>query len=183
MPSVTISPSSRRYAAAAFEVARPAGDYEAWLSALEGASEILQSPRGKAVFTSSVVSSTDKRRALDAMLPGLPQLVSNVLHILADRDRLNQLPQVAAAFQEVVDTERGIVPADVTTAVPLDAETERLVADRLGAYLKRDPQKMVIRSRVDPSIIGGVVAQIGDTRIDDSVRGRLDRLRRVLANA
>src|SRR5216683_372875 len=71
--------------------------------------------------------------------------------------------------------------ADATTAVPLDAEMERLVAQRLAAYLHRDADKVIIRSRVDPAIIGGVVARVGDQLIDDSVRGRLERLRRTLA--
>jgi F-type H+-transporting ATPase subunit delta len=178
-----ISPSSRRYAAAAFQVAREAGDFDSWLNTLDRATEILQTPRGKQVFSSPLVSATDKRRALDEMLPNTARLAANFVHILADRNRLGQLPQVAAAFKEMVNSDRGLVTVDVTTAVPLDAATEKLVAERLGKYLNHDAQKLVIRSQVDPEIIGGVVAQVGDTRIDDSVRGRLDRLRRVLANA
>jgi F-type H+-transporting ATPase subunit delta len=65
--------------------------------------------------------------------------------------------------------------------VPIDADLQRVLAERLGAYLKHDPQRVTVLSRVDPSIIGGVVARIGDTLIDDSVRGRLQRLRRALA--
>jgi F-type H+-transporting ATPase subunit delta len=58
---------------------------------------------------------------------------------------------------------------------------ESLVAQRLAAYLQRDPKLMSIRSRVDPAIIGGVVARVGDQVIDDSVRGRLERLRQTLS--
>jgi len=73
------------------------------------------------------------------------------------------------------------VVAQVTTAIPLDADMERVVAHRLAIYLERRPDQITLQSRVDPSIIGGVVARVGDRVIDDSIRGRLDRLRRVLA--
>jgi F-type H+-transporting ATPase subunit delta len=71
----------------------------------------------------------------------------------------------------------------VTTATPLDDAAQRLVAERLGTYLGRPADRIAIQARVDPSIIGGVVARVGDTLIDDSVRGRLERLRRTLASA
>jgi F-type H+-transporting ATPase subunit delta len=76
--------------------------------------------------------------------------------------------------------QRGIITADVTTAIPLDRELEQVIAQRLAAHLGREANKVSIRSRVDPSIIGGVVARVGDQVIDDSVRGRIERLRRTL---
>jgi F-type H+-transporting ATPase subunit delta len=126
------------------------------------------------------VAVSDKRNALDRVLPNAPPLLRNFLHILADRDRLDEVPGVAEALRELVNKQRGIVTAEITTAVPLDADSERLVAQRLAAYLHRSPQQVTIRAHVDPSIIGGVVARVGDQLIDDSVRGRLERLRAAL---
>jgi F-type H+-transporting ATPase subunit delta len=117
---------------------------------------------------------------LDRLVPEMPPVVRNFTHILVERDRLEQVPDIAEAFRERVNRERGILTAEVTTAIPLDEGMERSVAQKLGVYLDHDPRRLVIRSRVDPDIIGGVVARIGDTLIDDSVRGRLERLRRVL---
>jgi F-type H+-transporting ATPase subunit delta len=105
------------------------------------------------------------------------------MHIIADRDRLDEVPGIADSLRDLINDRRGIITADVTTAVPLDAEMERLVAARLAAYLDREPDKVTIRARVDPSIIGGVIARVGDRLIDDSVRGRIDRLRRTLAGS
>ena len=112
-----------------------------------------------------------------------PNPARNFLHILAERDRLVEVPGIADALRELINQRRGIITADVTTAVPLDAEMERLVAERLAAYLHRDADKVTIHSRVDPEIIGGVIARVGDQLIDDSVRGRLERLRRTLAGS
>jgi F-type H+-transporting ATPase subunit delta len=107
--------------------------------------------------------------------------VRSFLHILAERDRLDQVPGIAEALRALINKQRGIVTAEVTTAVPLDAQLQGVVTQRLATYLNRQPQQLSIRARVDPSIIGGVVARVGDQLIDDSVRGRLERLRRALS--
>jgi F-type H+-transporting ATPase subunit delta len=163
------------------QVANQSGDYDTWLNGLAEFARILQMPSARVIFTSPAIPATQKRAALGRLLPNLPPLVRNFLYILADRDRLGQVPDIREAMIERVNEQRGVITADVTTAIPLDPDLERTVAQRLGAYLKHDPQRITIRTRVDPSIIGGVVARIGDTLIDDSVRGRIQRLRRTLA--
>jgi F-type H+-transporting ATPase subunit delta len=178
---VPASATAKRYASAAFSVASETGDEDAWLSTLAELARILQMPSARVVFTSPTVAADDKRAALDRLLPATPPALRNFLHILADRDRLDEVGGIAEALHEQIDRQRGIVTAEVTTAVPLDAELERVVAARLAAYLNRQPQQVTIRSHVDPSIIGGVIARIGDRLIDDSVRGRLERLRRALS--
>jgi F-type H+-transporting ATPase subunit delta len=180
---VPASASARRYASAAFTVASQTGDYDAWLGTLTELARILQIRSARTIFASPAVPKPQKRAALDRLLPNAPPMVRNFLHILAERDRLYEIPGIAEALRELINQQRGIITAEVTTAVPLDAEMEGLVAQRLAAYLNRDPDKVTIRGRVDPSIIGGVVARVGDRLIDDSVRGRLERLRRTLAGS
>jgi len=148
---------------------------------LTALARILQMPSARTIFVSPTVPTQQKRAALDRLLPDASPVVRNFLHIVAERDRLDQVPGIADSLRDLINERRGIITADVTTAVPLDAEMERLVAARLAAYLNREPDKVTIRARVDPTIIGGVVARVGDQLIDDSIRGRLDRLRRTLA--
>jgi F-type H+-transporting ATPase subunit delta len=177
---VPASASARRYAAAAFNVAGQTGDYDSWLTTLTDLARVMLMPSARTIFISPAVATAQKVAALDRMAPSVPPLLRNFLHILAERDRLDEIPGIAEALQEMINEQRGIITADVTTAIPLDAEMQRLVAQRLGAYFNRDPDKVKIRGRVDPNIIGGVVARVGDRLIDDSVRGRLERLRRSL---
>jgi len=178
---VAASATAKRYATAAFNVASQAGDYDAWLNSLADFARMLNMPSARTVFMSPAVPTPQKRAALDQLLPNASPMVANFLHILADRDRLDEVPGIAEALRDLINQQRGIVTAEVTTAVPLDADMTRLVAQRLATYLNRDPDKVTIRARVDPAIIGGVVARVGDRLIDDSVRGRLERLRRTLA--
>jgi F-type H+-transporting ATPase subunit delta len=178
---VVASASARRYAAAAFTVAGQTNELDSWLATLTEAARILNIPSARTIFASPAVPIAQKQAALDRLLPAAAPLTRNFLHILAERDRLNEIPGIAEALHELINQQRGIVTAEVTTAVPLDHDMERLIAQRLAAYLKRDPDRVSIQSRVDPSIIGGVVARVGDQLIDDSVRGRIERLRRTLA--
>jgi F-type H+-transporting ATPase subunit delta len=138
-------------------------------------------PSARAVFRSPAVPPHQKTAALDHILPNVAAPIRNFMHILVDRDRLDDVPGILDALRDLINAQRGIITADVTTAVPLDAEMERLVAQRLAAHLGTDPQKISIRSHVDATIIGGVIARVGDEVIDDSVRGRIERLRRTLA--
>jgi F-type H+-transporting ATPase subunit delta len=179
---VPASAVANRYAFAAFTVASEAGELDQWLSQLTELARILQMPSARTVFTSPTIPSAQKRAALDRLLPNSTPVIRNFLGILADRDRLNEVPGIAEALRELINKQRGIIEAEVTTAVPLDAELEQALAARLAAYLERRPDQITLKSRVDPSIIGGVVARVGDRMIDDSVRGRLDRLRRTLAS-
>lgn len=177
------SGSAKRYATAAFTVAEQSGDFDRWLNTLTALARILQMPSARTVFLSPAVPAEQKRAALDRLFPDVSPAIGRFLHIIADRDRLDELPGIAESLRDLINERRGIVTAEVTSAVPLDAEMERLVAARLAAYLNREPDKVTIRVRVDPSIIGGVIARVGDRLIDDSVRGRIDRLRQTLAGS
>jgi F-type H+-transporting ATPase subunit delta len=178
---VPASASARRYATAAFSVASASGDYDAWLNALTEFARILRMPSARTVLLSPAVPTPQKTAAIDRLVPNTSQVIGHFLHILAGRDRLAEVPGIADALRDLINVQRGIITAEVTTAIPLDRDMERLVAQRLAAHLGREPDKVTIHSRVDPRIIGGVVARVGDRLIDDSVRGRLERLRRTLA--
>lgn len=80
-------------------------------------------------------------------------------------------------FRRLLNEHRGIAVAQVTTAIPIDERQKAVIASRLG---RRFGKTVVLEPRVDPAILGGVIAQIGDTVIDSSIRGRLERLRRTL---
>ena len=183
MPTATPTATARHYAAAAFGVAAEQGDFDTWMAALDQAAALLRMRSARIVLTTPTIQPADKRAALERLFPNVPQYVRNFFNILAERDRLDQLEGIAQAYRALVNERRDVLIAEVTTAIPLDPESQRLVAERLGTYFGRPADHIAIEARVDPSIIGGVVARVGDTLIDDSVRGRLERLRRTLASA
>ena len=166
-----------RFAEAAFAVARDSNQLDAWLEALKQASLIYDNHAAGLYLTSPVVPAERKQAVLHELLPGIAQEVERFLAILAHRDRLDLVPEIAVVFQRLLNEHRGIAVATVTTAVPIDERQKTVIASRLARRLGKT---VTLETRVDPAILGGVVAQVGDNVIDGSVRGRLERLRRTL---
>jgi F-type H+-transporting ATPase subunit delta len=166
-----------RFAEAAFAVAREAQQLDAWLDSLEQAASIYDNHAAALFLTSPVVPAGKKRAVLAELLPTVSPDVGRFLAILARRDRLELVPEIARVFRRLLNEHRGIAVAQVTTAVPIDERQKSVIASRLG---RRVGKTVTVETRIDPSILGGVIAQIGDNVIDGSVRGRLERLRRAL---
>lgn len=173
---------SRRYARALFAVGSDNGLFEAYgrelslLAELFGNSEDLRS-----ALTNPVVKPHEKRAIIEALLPrvGASNEVRRFLLLLLDRGRLLQLPRIAHDYQRLTDERLGQVRGRVTSATPLDATA----FDQIRAALeKRTGKKVLLETSVDPEILGGVVAQVGDLVLDGSLRSRLANLSRKLLN-
>jgi F-type H+-transporting ATPase subunit delta len=102
------------------------------------------------------------------------------VRLLGSKGRLELLPQIAEAFQEFVDERRGIAHARVVTAVPLNDDEQRALAERLSQLTGKTVD---LRLYHDESILGGLVARIGDRLIDGSTKSKLIALKRRLAGA
>ena len=118
--------------------------------------------------------------ALEDLLSGGEELLRNFLLLLVDKGRTGQLEEISLEFERLVAEHEGIVHAELTTAIDLSDDEAR---DLLGQIEKASGRKVEATRRVDPSLIGGIVLQVGSLRLDASVRGRLERLRRELATA
>lgn len=176
------STAARRYAEAAFEIARRDGTLDRWTDDLRTAADLLVRDELARVVDNPAVPFTARRDILEQLLePRISPQAFNLCVLIAQRGRLSILPAVAAEYKRLVDRERGIVPALVSSATPLEpAELEAIgarVREMTGAQAE-------IETRVDPALIGGITVRIGDRLIDASVRGRLERLRdRIVAGA
>jgi F-type H+-transporting ATPase subunit delta len=118
--------------------------------------------------------------ALEEVFADSDELLRNFLLVLADKGRAGQLEEIGREFERLVAEHEGIVNAELTTAVELsDDEASKL----LRQIEEASGQKVEASRTVDPDLIGGIVLQVGSHRLDASVRGRLERLRRELATA
>jgi len=100
--------------------------------------------------------------------------LGNLVGLLVERRRVSLLPAIAREYGRLLDRERGVVPAVVTSAVPLSAEEAAAVQARVEAMTG---STVSLRSEVDPSLVGGLTLRVGDRLLDASIRGRLERLR------
>lgn len=142
-----------------------------------------------------VASSTDLRHALSspAVRPahkravvgrigtelGISRLIRNFLFVIIDHHRMGLLGQIREAFETEIDERLGFVRAEVASAQPLDPRQSAEVEAELSQLAGR---KVRARFRVDASLIGGIVARIGSTVYDGSIRGQLDNMRRQFAH-
>jgi F-type H+-transporting ATPase subunit delta len=169
--------SATRYARALFDVSlqetdvvKVQQDLDAVVAAVAESHELSQ------VIESHGVPDAARRQIMVAVgaTLGVSAPVGKLLGMLADRRRLDLLPDLAAVYAERLREHQNVVQADVTTAAPLSPEaTEALSASLASATGKQ----VSMRVSVDPSLLGGVVARVGSTVYDGSVRTQLKNMR------
>jgi F-type H+-transporting ATPase subunit delta len=171
---------ARRYGEAAFQIARDGGTEERWSEGLSLMAAVFSDSEIAALMQEARISAADKMGLAEKALAGVDPLVLNLARLLVHRGRTALASQIAEAFQELLDAERGIAHALVTTAVPLSDDETRAVADKLSEV---SDQQVVVETQVDERIIGGLIARIGDKLIDGSTRSQLMALKRRLREA
>jgi len=170
---VTSLKSVEFYARRALELAARSNQFEKWRDDLKTASS---APAGEVVQCCRWVGDefvAERSTVPEHVGDVLPE-VADFVCLLARHGKQSSLPDVAIEFSRLLDEYYGIRHALVVSAVPLDDETLRHVAQRLQELTGAEH---VLDVRVDPSIVGGLIVRIGDRVIDRSVRARLSRLR------
>jgi F-type H+-transporting ATPase subunit delta len=175
--------AARRYGAALFDVASRGGDVERVRRDLAAMRDLVAGhDELRRVFETPAVPAARKRAILDAVVAALGDVsveVRRLLELVADRDRLTLLAAITEAYVTQVNAARRTVPADVVTAVPLSDDRRAALTQALG---RATGGEVTLSARVDPSIIGGVVARVGSVVFDGSVTRQIERLReRLLA--
>lgn len=166
---------ARRYAEAVFDLGVQEGTLDRWLSDLRLIAEAYSNRRLSFILRQPRVPFTRKEAIVRDLLEKqvTPQALALAL-LLVERELVEVGPKVAEAFEQKLDDYRGQAKATVTTAIPMDERQLQEVASYLQAITGK---KITLETKVDPAILGGLVAQIGDTLIDGSVRRRLAQLR------
>jgi F-type H+-transporting ATPase subunit delta len=172
--------ATRRYAEAAFQIASRDGALDEWAAGLDLAAALVADARVAAIVDNPARPHRERLQVLETLLGGrVPEGILRLAGLLAQRSRVGRLPDVAADYRRLLDHERGIVEARVTSAAPLTADE----TDAVRAWVERTTGAAVtLSATVDDSLIGGLTVRVGDTLMDASVRGRLERLRTQLAS-
>ena len=173
--------TARRYARALHDLARAAGATEAVGTELEQvAATYAGDASAREVLTRPWIKPEDRRAVAAAIAQkvGARKLVQDFLGLVAERGRADHLPEIVAAYRVLTDAELGRARAEVRTAVALTAaEKQQLSAKLEGALGKR----ILLEERVDATLLGGFIAQVGSLILDGSLDGQLARMRQRLA--
>ena len=173
--------ASRYARALADAVGRGATDPRQVLGQLRAVSQMVEtSPELRTVLLSPAVPPARKRAVMSRLAPaaGLSGVVLNFLFVAIDRRRANILGEIADAFETVLDERSGVVRAEVQSAAELNERQRAAIQQELSRVAGKQVR---CEFAVDPALIGGVVARVGSTVYDGSVRTQLASMRERLA--
>jgi ATP synthase F1 delta subunit len=173
--------AARVYAEALFEVAKEKGKLDAIRDELGQFADALDGDRELQVFFfSPYFSSAEKVGGLQRAVSGADQELLNFLELLIEKGRMPEVFRVRRQLDELWKKENRRIDVTVTSAVELD----RAVVEKVGEEIERQTgQKVELASRVDGEILGGIVLQVGNMVLDASIRARLEKLRKSVAQA
>jgi F-type H+-transporting ATPase subunit delta len=165
---------ARPYAHAAFEYALEKNALAAWEGMLHSAASMVQNKQIALLLNNPDITTKQWIELFfDVLAPILDVEKKNFLHLLAEHKRLPILPDVAMLFANYRREHEKSVDVEVRSAVALDSLYQQKLVESLAKRLQR---KVSLQCSLDPSLIGGIIVRAGDTVIDGSVRGKLNRL-------
>lgn len=178
---MSVRSAARRYAAVLFEVVQAKGDLakvegelNAFVALVEGHREL------QTVLANPAIAALKKRELVEQILNASPDVsgeVRRLLLMLAERDRLGSVGQVAAAYTERLMAHRKVVNAQIVTASALPDSQRTALAQALSSAAGADVR---LKESVDPAIMGGIVARVGSVVYDASLTRQLEKMRQQL---
>ncbi|HET9678023.1 MAG TPA: ATP synthase F1 subunit delta [Solirubrobacterales bacterium] len=173
--------AARVYAEALFEVGRDKGKLDALQQQLGQFADAVDRNRDLQVFFfSPYLSSAEKKEGIERAITGAEPELINFLELLVDKHRMTEVFRIRRELDELWKHENRRIDVTVTSAVELDPS----VVEKIGQEVERQTgEKVDLSSRVDGEILGGIVLQVGNMVLDASIRNRLEKLRKSVAQA
>jgi F-type H+-transporting ATPase subunit delta len=175
---MTSRTAATRYARAVLDVAtKESADLERIARELDGFIAFFkEQPALDALMLNPAVPAPRKRAAIEQItaISGVMPIVAKLVVLLADRDRLGLLKDIASVYHDLLADRQNVVRAEVTSAEPLSSDRIQAIEQRLAALTGK---RVSMKTKVDAAIIGGVVARVGSTVYDASIATQLKKIR------
>jgi F-type H+-transporting ATPase subunit delta len=176
-----VAVAQRMYARALFEAAQEADRVDTVASDVAALAAATQDvPELGAFLRNPQIEPAGKAEVLEQLTQDADELVRNFVRLVADKGRAGELAEISSELDALVAQAQNRLSVELTTSYELTDEEAHSIVE---AIEKASGRKVEATRTVDPSLIGGIVLQIGSHRADGSVRGRLERLRHELATA
>ena len=177
---MTNSTHTERYAQAIFKMALEEKELNRWQADLRKVASLIKDEALFALLENPEVTFDNKAKVLSERLGNVNPQSLKLVSMLVSKGRLSMIGDIADEYQRLVDNYHGVEGAEiaeVTTAIPLDDEEKLRLGQRLTALTGKP---VVIKAKLDPNLIGGVIIRVGDKLIDCSIRSKLQTLKRKL---
>lgn len=169
---------ARPYAHAVFGIAKELRRFDAWSRRLKMLAAAVREPRIRDMLQTPTLGSEEKAHKLAQLCQDdLDDHGRTFVRVLARNKRLQLLPEIAATFEALRAEQERILEVEVISAHSLTADEEQRLTQSLAARYDR---RVELKARVDANLLGGAIIRAGDTVIDGSVRGKLQKLSEAL---
>jgi len=160
---------ARKYARALFEASTKQGNVERVHADLEAIDALRDEDPSFLGFLVSPEEPNDRKHAFIGAVfePRVDPLVTGFLRLLVEKGRIVNLPAICVEYRTLSEEARGVLRAEVVTAVSLGEDHEARLREELGAISGKE---ILLEKRVDPAILGGVIVHLGEQIIDRSIR-------------
>jgi len=172
---VSVAISSKRYAQAIFQIAKDKGTLEQWRIDLKKIADLMQSTEFASVIENPRLPLELKAELTRKILGVSNLLALNLAYLLIAKGKFKNAGQISKEFDHLVNEYLGIKHAEAITAVPMDNTDKVKLKQQLAALIG---SKVEIEFKVDPTIMGGIIARVDGSLIDGSVRNSLEMLRK-----
>ena len=168
---------ARRYAKAVLEIGtenkildKMGADLRSLSKAMKDSAEL------QSVLTNPAIRRADRRRVIDGLLQAIhtQPLTKNLVYLLLDSERMSSVPAISREVDAMIEARSGRVTAEVISAKPLEIAQ---LTEITVALEKLSGKKVTVTKREDESLLGGVIAKLGDKVYDGSLRTQLRNLR------
>lgn len=178
---MSTSDVSKRYAKALFAVSRESNSHPKTLANLNAIAGAIANPDVTNFLRDPQIESSKKTAAIVNTVEkaGATENVKSFVKLVMNRGRAEMLPQIAQAYEQLMDDESGLTKGEVFSAKPLGADVVTSLENKISTILKK---KIVLKFKEDPTVIGGVVAKVGGWTFDDSLDLHLKKLKEELLN-
>lgn len=171
---------ARRYAQAIFEIGLKSQELDRWQTELRQVASLREVAEVLELLHSPKIRFEEKVKLLKEILPDISPTTLNLVYLLVARGRLGMIGEIAAEYEALLNSYRGIEQAEVITAIPLSEEDKLRLKERLKSLIGKE---IILKTDVDPGLIGGVVVRVGYKLIDGSTQSQLTELKKGLAGA
>jgi F-type H+-transporting ATPase subunit delta len=168
---------ARRYAKALFVVGKEQGTYEGYNEGLQAVAELyIGTPEVVDALTNPLYPMDLREKVMAGIVTsmGADKVMGNFLNLLVEKKRAEILPEIAEEYKIMVDDEKNVSHGSVISAVELSDELQAKVQATLE---KLTGKKVELTTSVDPTIIGGIIAKVGDLVLDGSIKAQLAGLK------
>ncbi|CAK9825967.1 ATP synthase subunit O, mitochondrial [Anthophora retusa] len=184
-PPIQVFGLEGRYATALYSAAtkqKSLNNVEKDLLKFEGL--IKQDEKLKEFVKNPSIKRKDKAEALKTISTkiNLTKETTNLLTLLAENGRLGSINNIITAFKIIMNASRGEVSCEIITAKPLDADMKSKVEGALKKFLDKG-ESLVLTTKIDPSIIGGMIVSVGDKYVDLSVASKIKKYTEIISSS